>query len=142
MKLKISKIFIKRCNSISWIQLFTVLETNHYMCYGIQHYLKPGKLNLGLCYPILALSKEPVLDNKLSISIGTLGPNFSLDGLMPRRSHLRRGDHIYPRAITSCPGHALCLTWQIKCTCSGDHIRAWCQELQRFAWYCNSWHQA
>ena len=99
-----------------------------YMCYDIQHYLKPGKLNLGLCYPILALSKEPVLDNKLSISIGTLGPNFSLDGLMPRRSHLRRGDHIYPRAITSCPGHALCLTWQIKCTCSGDHIRAWCQE--------------
>ena len=67
---------------------------------------------------------------------------FSLDGLTPRRSHVRRGDHMYPRAITSCPGHALCLTCRVKCTCSGDHIRAWCQELQRFAWYCNSWNQA
>ena len=53
-----------------------------------------------------------------------LSATFSLDGLMPRRSHLRLGDHIYPQAITSCPGHALCLTWQVKCTCNGDHIRA------------------
>ena len=68
--------------------------------------------------------------------------NFTLDGLTPRRSHVRRGDHMYPRAITSCPGHALCLTWQVKCTCSGDHIRAWCQELQYHAKRCNSWHQA
>ena len=71
------------------------------------------------------------------------GPDkYSLNGLTPRRSHVRRGDHMYPRAITSCPGHALCLTCWVKCTCSGDHIRAWCQELQRFAWYCNSWNQA
>ena len=68
--------------------------------------------------------------------------NCSLDGLTPRRSHVRRGDHMYPRAITSCPGHALCLTWQVKCTCSGDHIRAWCQELQYHAKHFNSRHQA
>ena len=67
---------------------------------------------------------------------------FSLDGLTPRRSHVRRGDHMYPRAITSCPGHNLCLTWQVKCTCSGDHIRAWCQELQYHAKHFNSRHQA
>ena len=68
--------------------------------------------------------------------------NYSLEGKTPGRSHLRRGDHIYPRAITSCPGHALCLTWQVKCTRPGDHIHAWWRELKRFARYCNSWHQA
>ena len=36
--------------------------------------------------------------------------------LTPRRSHL-----------------ALCLTLQVKCTCTGNHICAWCQELQNFA---------
>ena len=59
--------------------------------------------------------------------------NFSLDGKTPGRSHLRRGDHIYPRAITSCPGHALCLTWQVKCIRPGDHIRACCNVLHGIA---------
>ena len=59
--------------------------------------------------------------------------NFSLDGKTPGRSHLRRGDHIYPRAITSCPGHALCLTRQVKCTCPGDHIHACCNVLHGIA---------
>ena len=40
----------------------------------------------------------------------------SLDGKTPGRSHFRQGNHIYPRAITSCPGLALCRTWQVKCT--------------------------
>ena len=85
-------------------------------------------------------SQRPLVRETLSKSY--CQPKISLDGLTPRRSHVRRGNHIYPRAITSCPGHALCLTWQFKCTCSGDHIRAWCRELKCFAWYCNSWHQA
>ena len=66
-------------------------------------------------------------------SKGKNNNNFSLDGKTPGRSHLRRGDHIYPRAITSCPGHALCLTWQVKCTCPGDHILACCNVLHCIA---------
>ena len=63
----------------------------------------------------------------------TTEEKISLDGKTPGRSHLRRGDHIYPRAITSCPGHALCLTRQVKCTRPGDHIHACCNVLHGIA---------
>ena len=63
-----------------------------------------------ICWPIPAGKNR----NTGGINWGnTCRDKYSLGGLTHRRSHLRRGDHIYPRAITSCPGHALCLTWQV-----------------------------
>ena len=50
-------------------------------------------------------------------------PKFSLDGKTPGRSHLRRGDHIYPQAITSCPGQAQCMPWA-RCDRPGVNVIA------------------
>ena len=81
-------------------------------------YLSQVRLKLRLS---LAISEkrnffEFVVSKFHMFQIQSTQPDALAITLTPRRSHL-----------------TLCVTWQVECTCTGDHIRAWCRELQNFA---------